>query len=120
MGAENPNQQLPQGPEQKEWQGQRWEYLSFRFDGGPGLLDLSLLQRFGKVSYNHALSMYEDDLLEIARGLKEKKMGNGKEVRESDLLSLLGNNGWELVGVTFQEYGWTESYYFKRPLPPSE
>jgi hypothetical protein len=26
MGAEIPRESEPQGPEQKEWQGQRWEY----------------------------------------------------------------------------------------------
>ena len=27
MGAENHHEPGPQGPEQQEWQGQRWEYL---------------------------------------------------------------------------------------------
>lgn len=34
---------------------------------------------------------------------------------KDDELNILGAEGWELVAVTFNEYGQPSAFYFKRP-----
>jgi hypothetical protein len=76
MSAENPSEQLPQGSEQKEWQGQKWEYQT------------------------HFLIAHIDS--EGAKELLKERWPEwepGEFVPETMIpeLNALGENGWELI-----------------------
>ncbi|KKR39051.1 hypothetical protein A2376_02565 [Candidatus Woesebacteria bacterium RIFOXYB1_FULL_47_31] len=92
MSAENPNEQLSQGPEQQEWQGQGWEYLIISLMGEKSIyVESRVNQRWfgGSVENDDIIKEYNEKF----RRLKDSP--KGRSLR--DCFNLLGNDGWELV-----------------------
>jgi len=99
MSAENPSGQSPQGPEQKEWQGQKWEYLVVNLDAW-GLI---IKHVYGPPPYAPLYESY------FKKTSDNQKFGF--------VLELLGDNGWELAGMYNVKGGFSDDLrlFFKRP-----
>jgi len=114
MSAENPNEHSPQGPEQHEWQGQRWEYLVIGLIADKSFYVESRVNRrwFGG-------SIENDDIIEEYKEEFRKLESSPKGRSLRDCFNLLGNDGWELVlkiSATDTEVLGRSALIFKRPL----
>ena len=113
----SPNDSEPPSPEQQEWRGQKWEYLvlsTYLPDGAnvsgrtipKGILGLSSKQ----------LDPIADHYNQKIEGLKKEKE---VEASLTDVLNLLGNDGWEVVtGLNDSSLDGTGSpfLFLKRPI----
>ena len=109
MSTENPSGQSPQGPEQKEWQGQRWEYLFVQLS----INSIEVVGRRNAIGIKGKPS--PDPLVERYNQMidEHRKEISGESVR--DHLNLLGNDGWEVIAAG-TNLTYTLSLVLKRPL----
>lgn len=121
MSAENPNQRSEQSLEEQEWQGQRWEYLIFKTHRS--MREASALGKIkskGIFSSKEQLDPVADHYDQKIKGLKTEQEGRASL---TDILNLVGNDGWELVtGVNAFYLDRTGDAFliFKRPLVTPE
>ena len=113
MGAENHHEPGPQGPEQQEWQGQRWEYLVLEVvPADPHRLQIKA-RRVGERLFasgeivDPIAKSYNKKFEEL-----DKELGNPSPM---DYLNFLGSEGWELAtSVSFNRLSDWPLLFLKR------
>lgn len=95
MGTENPRDLEPRGPEPKEWQGQRWEYLVAQV-----LRNNNKVRVLGRTEWKFLEGDTEKDAVADFYNKRLVEAHGEDELSIKEGLNLLGQDGWEMVGAT--------------------
>lgn len=112
MSADN---QLGKGsPEQKEWEGQKWEYLDIDVVSGVADGYIKVRERYGGIFGHPKKNALIEKYNEKIRRAREQNKGGSI----ADDLNILGQDGWEVAtsNVANPNINWS-ILILKRPIP---